>query len=97
MPVTTGGNGEIALQLSAAIATSAACIPVIAVEGDWYISGNISHVDIDDADLDSNEDTTGNREVDAEFDSDTGYGLGVTKQEKDYESDAFLAGVRFKF
>ena len=66
-----------ALPLSAILAASMACISVKAAEGDWYVSGNISRVDIDDADLDSNEAATGNREVDAEFDDDTGYGLGV--------------------
>lgn len=66
-----------ALPLFVVLATSMACISVKAAEGDWYVSGNISHVDIDDADLDSNEAATGNREVDTEFDNDTGYGLGV--------------------
>lgn len=66
-----------ALPLSAILATSMACISVEAAEGDWYVSGNISYVDIDDADLDSNEAATGNREVDVSFDEDTGYGLAV--------------------
>lgn len=66
-----------AVQLSLVLATSVACIPVMADDGDWYVSGNISRVDIDDADLDSNEAATGNREVDAEFDDDTAYGLGI--------------------
>ena len=65
------------LPLLVMLATSVASVSVMASGGDWYVSGNISYVDVDDADLDSNEAATGNREVDASFDSDVGFGLGV--------------------
>ena len=65
------------LPLSVVLAASMTSVSVMASVGDWYVSGNISYVDVDDADLDSNEAATGNREVDASFDSDVGFGLGV--------------------
>ena len=52
-------------------------VSVMASGGNWFVTGNISYVDVDDADLDSNEVATGNREVDASFDSNIGFGLGV--------------------
>jgi len=66
-----------ALPLPVVLMISAVCVSAMASEGNWYFSGNISYVDVDDADLDSNETATGNREVDASFDSDVGFGLGV--------------------
>ena len=64
------------LHLSAALTVFVIFSSVMAAEkGGWYVSGNISYVDINDADLDSNEVTTGSRKVVASFDEDTGYGL----------------------
>ena len=66
-----------ALSLAVVLTTSTICVSAMAFEGNWYFSGNISYVDVEDSDLDSNEAATGNREVDATFDSDIGFGLGV--------------------